>query len=102
MSAALYNVPKVAIKNVSLAKIQGVFFRFHERRLTMLNQEGHILIKNYLKDGMSQMAIAKQAGYKPAYDPPLCRNGKEKQVCGPRQPRASKLDRVKPYLYNRL
>jgi len=68
----------------------------------MLSQEGRIVIKNYLKDGMSQTAIAKKLGVSRRTVYRYGRNGKEETVYGPRRPQPSKLDRFKPYLRGRL
>ena len=68
----------------------------------MLSKEELIVLRHYVKEGLTKTAIAKTLGINRRTVHRYLSNGKEEPEYGPRPPRPSKLDHYKVYLMGRI
>ena len=68
----------------------------------MLSKEELIVLRHYVKEGLTKTAIAKTLGINRRTVHRYLSNGKEEPEYGPRPPRPSKLDHYKVYLSGRI
>ena len=68
----------------------------------MLSKEELIVLRHYVKEGLTKTAIAKTLGINRRTVHRHLSNGKEEPEYGPRSPRPSKLDHYKVYLSGRI
>jgi transposase len=68
----------------------------------MLSKEEFIVLRHYVKEGLTKTAIAKTLGINRRTVHRHLSDGKEEPEYGPRPPRPSKLDHYKGYLMGRI
>ena len=68
----------------------------------MLSKEELIVLRHYVKEGLTKTAIAKTLGINRRTVHRYLSSGKEEPDYGPRPPRPSKLDHYKVYLSGRI
>ena len=68
----------------------------------MLSKEELIVLRHYVKEGLTKTAIAKTLGINRRTVHRYLSNGKDEPDYGPRPPRPSKLDHYKVYLLGRI